>query len=166
MAAGNNLEFLKERIFEIKSALLYSMSNELIKMPVSIVTVLKMDDEGMLWFFVKKPSCSLSEDGHAFPARMQFYRKGKPFFMHVTGTAIIDDCPQDLYEVTGMQQEEQNTAIRDILLIKLKITKAEYYEQKQQSNNHSIIGNFFQNIYSSLFKPSGHYRPFELNTAA
>lgn len=166
MAAENNLDFLKDRIFEIKSALLYSLSDDAVKIPASIISVLKIDEEGNLWFFTNRPRHLIFGDDKVFPARLQFYRKGKPFYLHVAGVASIDENQETIHSLTGLDKEIENKAMEDMLLVKLKMTKAEYYEQKPQADYHNPVRHLFQNLYTSLFKSAGYYRPFELNTQA
>ncbi len=166
MPAENNLGFLKDRIFEIKSALLYSLSDEIVKIPASIISVLKIDAEGQLWFFVNRPKRLFFEEDKIFPARLQFYRKGKPFYLLVTGIASIDECKEVVHAFTGLEQEVESKAMEDMLLIKLKMTKAEYYEQKNHPDHHNPVLHLFHYLYAALFRPAGHYRPFELNTHA
>jgi hypothetical protein len=166
MPAENNLEFLKDRIFEIKSALLFSLSDEVVKNPASIISVLKIDEESQLWFFTNRPRQAISEEDKSFPARLQFYRKGKPFYLQVAGIASIDDTKDRVHTFAGLNEEKERKAMEDMLLIKLKMTNAEYYEQKPQAGNHNFVHHLFQNLYTSLFKPAGYYRPFELNTKA
>jgi general stress protein 26 len=166
MATENNLEFLKDRIFEIKSALLFSLSDEIVKIPASIISILKIDEEGQLWFFTNRPKQILFDEDKLFPARLQFYRKGKPFYLQVAGIASIDDAKEKIHAFAGLNPETENKAMEDMLLIKLKMTKAEYYEQKPQADYHHPVRHLFQNLYSALFKPASYYRPFELNTNA
>ena len=164
MAAENNLCFIKDRIGEIRSAILHCMSDELIKIPSSIITVLRVDENGQLWFFVKRPAQVMFDHEKSFPARLQFYRKGKPFFLHVTGYAGVSDNKEAINEFTNLEKETEDIAMQNLMLIKLKMTKAEYYEQKPSTPERFIVHRFFQNLYFSLFKPAGHYRPIELNT--
>jgi general stress protein 26 len=166
MAAENNLEFLKDRIFEIKSALLFSLSNEVVKIPASIISVLKIDEEGQLWFLTNRPKQTLFEEDKLFPAHLQFYRKGKPFYLQIAGTAAIADTKESVHELAGLDQATEVKAMKDMLLIRLKMTKAEYYEQKPQADYQNRVRHLFQNLYIALFKPAGYYRPFELNTHA
>lgn len=166
MATENNLEFLKDRIFEIKNVLLFSLSDEVVKIPASIITVLKIDEDGQLWFFTNRPKQIPFDEDKLFPARLQFYRKGKPFYLQVAGTASIDDTKEAVHALAGLNQETETKAMEDMLLIKLKMAKAEYYEQKPQADYHNPVRHFFQNLYSVLFKSANYYRPFELNTHA
>jgi hypothetical protein len=166
MANENNLGFIKNRIAEIRSAVLYSMSNELIKIPSSIITVLKVDEKEQISFFLNRPLQKMSDHEKIFPARLQFYRKGKPFYIQVSGNAGVSDNQETINEFTGLEKETENMAMQNLMLVKLKIAKAEYYEQKSTSCKYNSLRNIFQGIYSSLFKSAGHYRPFELNTEA
>jgi general stress protein 26 len=164
MPTENNLGFIKERIGEIGSAILYSLSDELIKIPVSIITVLKVDEDGQLWFFVKRPVQNMYDHEKSFPARLQFYRKGKPFFIQVSGYAGVSENRETISDFIGPGQQTEDTAMHTLMLMKLKMTKAEYYENKQSFPKRNSLQGAFQNLYSSLFKHSNTYRPFELNT--
>lgn len=89
MQAEPTLPILREKIYKIRSALMYSMSNELIKIPNSIVTIMRVDDDGQLWFISKRPYYPVSECEESFPVRLVFYRKGVSFRMEVSGKATI-----------------------------------------------------------------------------
>ena len=163
MFQENNLAFIKERITEIRSALLYSMSDELIKLPTSIISILKMDDDGQLWFFVKRPSQLMHDTEKKFPAKLQFYRKGRPFYLMVSGCAGIDEN-NDLINTLSddLEQGSSSLAMQNMMLVKLKITKAEYHEQKQPATKRGVLQNVFQYIHDALFKPSYQYHPLEI----
>jgi general stress protein 26 len=161
----NNLSFIKERISEIRSALIYSMSNELIKIPTSIISILKIDDDGQLWFFIKRPSELLLDTEKNFPARLQFYRKGKPYYLNVNGCAGIDENTDLINQFTDdMEKESSSTAMQNMMLVKLKITKVEYHEQKQSVPNRNILQIAIQRLYNTFLKPSYHYHPMDINT--
>src|SRR4030095_4399493 len=89
MATDSNLQFIREKIYKVRSAIMYSMSDEVIKFPNSIVTAVRVDDEGQLWFLCKKPMIWVNECEQHFPARLKFYRKGVSFFVEVSGKATI-----------------------------------------------------------------------------
>jgi general stress protein 26 len=89
MATDSNLQFIREKIYQVRSAIMYSMSDEVIKFPNSIATAVRVDDEGQLWFLCKKPVQFVSECEQNFPARLKFYRKGISFFLEVSGKATI-----------------------------------------------------------------------------
>ena len=61
MATNQQLNFLQEKIQEIGSAIFFNLSDSVLKLPTSIVTTLKVDDYGYVWFFIQKPRQSLKE---------------------------------------------------------------------------------------------------------
>src|SRR5258706_11538345 len=89
MTNDSNLQFIREKILQIRSAVMYSMSNALVKIPNNIVTAINVDDEGHLWFLSKRPLQYVEQCEQNFPARLVFYRKGIPFYVEVSGNAII-----------------------------------------------------------------------------
>jgi len=93
---NSDLPFLREKIQELKNALFFSENNSVLRMPTTIVSILKVDELGQLWFFTPRPSQALHEFGREFPVRLEFFRKGKGFFLHVTGKAYIVDDPEEI----------------------------------------------------------------------
>ena len=159
----NSLVFIKERISEIRSALIYSMSDELIKFPTSIISILRTDDDGHLWFFIKRPLAIMLDAEMKFPARLQFYRKGKPFYLNVDGWAGIDEDQQLINQFTDyMEKESSSVAMQNMMLVKLQITKAEYHEQKPLISGRNFVKNVLRRLYDSTVKPSYYYRPMKL----
>src|SRR5262245_19558413 len=144
MSKENNLAFLKERINEIKSAIFYSLASEPWRTPVSIISILKVDEQGQLWFFIKKPAPLTNE---SFPARLQFYRKGKPFYMYVSGLATLNEVPATVHDFTDIGQQEEETALQNLILVRMKMVKAEYYEQQMRTAKKDDRKNLLQNIY-------------------
>ena len=165
MFNDNGFLFIKERISEIRSALIYSMSSELVKIPTSIISILKADDDGHLWFFIKRPLAVMLDGEKKFPARLQFYRKGKPFYLNVDGSAGIDDDQQLISQFTDhMEKESSSVAMQNMMLVKLQITRAEYHEQKPLISGRNFLKNGLRRFYDALIKPSYYYRPLEINT--
>jgi len=112
-----NYEFIREKVYRLHSAIMYSMSNELIKIPNSIVTVLRIDDEGHLWFQCKAPVLHIQHYEQSFPARLHFFRKGIRYFMEVSGSTSIIKA-----------QDSDNTVDTKALLLKMDINSVRYTE--------------------------------------
>jgi hypothetical protein len=49
MTTDTNLEFIRERIYEIRHAVMYTMSNGLVRIPNHIVSVIIVDDDVNVW---------------------------------------------------------------------------------------------------------------------
>jgi len=160
MLTANNLTFLKEKIQELHSALFFNTSNAVLKLPTTIITTLKVDDAGQIWFFVNRPEQYLHEFDKEFPAKLDFFRKGKWFYLHVTGKAFIVSDPEELNEIVNVTDEVRRKAMNHLVLIKFKIMNAEYYDHRVEANG------TFQKLKSSvvrfLFGEKPAYRPYRL----
>lgn len=152
MKAVHNISFLQERIQEIGSALFYSLSSAVLKFPTTIVNTLKVDETGNIWFFITKPEQNLAEFDWEFPAQMQFYRKGKKYFLQIAGKACIVNDPEEVNALQGLPEETRMKAFHDMVLIKLKIKAVQYQEylMTQPRQPKGIL----HKLYNWLFTPA------------
>ena len=118
MVTDSNFRFISEKIAQLRTAVMYSMSNNLVKLPNDIVTFVNIDEEGQLWFLSHLPMQLLSECERVFPARLHFFKKGYDYFVEVSGKATI---VSDIY-ATGDKQE------KNAVLIKMTMRNVEYRE--------------------------------------
>ncbi|MDQ3279180.1 MAG: hypothetical protein M3Q06_12700 [Bacteroidota bacterium] len=128
MDANHQLSFLQQRIEEIGSAIFYNLSDSVLKLPTSIVSTLKVDDYGFVWFYVQKPTQSLSEFEQEFPVKMDYYRKGTGCFLQVTGQGFVVTDPEEMNALVDLPEEIKEQANKSIALVKVKIQKADYYQ--------------------------------------
>src|SRR5436190_602484 len=84
MNTKTTLSFFTGRIKEIGSALMYDLGNYTEKIPTDIIRVQDTDEQGRLWFYIRRP-VYLQDKSFAFPASLQFHRKGKNFTIKITG---------------------------------------------------------------------------------
>lgn len=162
MFQDTHLSFLKDRIQDTRSALFYSLSNAVLKVPTSIVTALKVDDVGQVWFFVEKPRQHIPEFDDVFPAQLYFYRKGKDYHLNVTGKACVVDDPEELNNLVDFPVHVRDKAYNDVLLIKVKMTQIDYYESSIKRS-----GKWFHNLLTRInlwiHKKKLIYKPYMLN---
>lgn len=148
-----NLQFIRQKIYQLRSAIMYSMSNELVKIPNNIVTAIRVDDEGNLWFLAKRPSQFVSECEQNFPARLHFYRKGIRFFMEVSGKATIVNNACNLgtaeTDVAGVQEKP--------ILIKMTMRNIEYVEAAERKRK-TKLDVLFENGYKWLARTIAFHR--------
>ena len=117
MATDMNLQFIREKISQIRTAVMYSMSNSLTRLPNDIVTAVRVDDEGHLWFVCRGPLPFMKEEVEkVFPARLCFYRKGVDYFVEVSGKATI------------VNTNYSENADEKSLLVKMNMMNIEYTE--------------------------------------
>lgn len=124
------LSFLQEKIEQIGSAIFFNLSESVLKLPTSIISNLKMDDYGYVWFFVKKPKQSLQEFETEFPVRLDFFKKGVDYFLQVGGKGWVVSDPEVVNTFADMFGDHANNAnwFNEVVLVKVKVMKAEYYE--------------------------------------
>lgn len=127
MITDTNLRFISDKIADLQNAVMYSMSNSLIKLPNDIVTFVKVDEEGHLWFLSHLPCQSVKECEQVFPARLHFFRKGRNYFVEVSGKAtVISKIPSAFSFDTG------NYNAKKAVLIKMTMSNVEYVEPLEQ----------------------------------
>jgi general stress protein 26 len=156
MDTTQQLSFLQERIEDIGSAIFYNLSNSVLKLPTSIVTSLQVDDYGFVWFCVQKPSQHLQEFEQEFPAKLDFYKKGKGYFLQVEGKGFVVSDPEEMNAYVTLPDEIKKLANNSVALVKVKIQKADYYVTKSAGKT-----SWWQSAYSTLttWFRNNHYRP-------
>jgi len=134
MSKDTNLQFIREKINEVRSAIMYSSSDEVIRLPNNIVSAVKVDEEGQLWFVCDR-TCYLPEQyPSSFPARLHFYRKGKFFHIEVSGPAHI---------VNNVQRDNNGSEKR--MLIKMEMKNIIYTET--QNSQKTTIGQWLDKTF-------------------
>jgi len=149
MTTDSNFQFIREKIYTLRSAIMYSMSTELVKLPDNVVTAIRVDEDGQLWFLSKRPLQLVSECAQSFPARLKFYRKGVEFYMEVSGHAMImnADALPDWVFTSG-----ENIFDRRInpVLVKMSMQQVEYFEPTYR--NKFRIDQVLRNAYKWLVR--------------
>ena len=156
-ATNQQLNFMQEKIREIGSAIFFNLSDSVLKLPTSIVTTLEVDDYGFVWFFIQKPLQSLKEFEMEFPVRLDFFKKGTSCFMQVSGKGWVVTDPEELHALTNLPSHAQEAARKGMVLVKVKIMKAEYYETRT-GRPVSWWQNAF-NSFTAWFRSSNQFRP-------
>ena len=157
MATNQQLNFLQDKIQEIGSAIFFNLSDSVLKLPTSLVTTLKVDDYGFVWFFVQKPKQNLNEFDNGFPVRLDFFRKGKSSFIKVIGKGWVVTDPEEMNSFVTLPEEAKQLAMNEMVLVKVKMTRAEYFEP---ASTHQTWWQQTVNTVSMWFRASNNqYRP-------
>ena len=157
---NSNLPFLRGKIQELKNALFFSENNSVLRMATTVVSILKVDELGQLWFFVARPTQALHEFDREFPVRLEFFRKGKGFFLHIKGKAYIVDDPE---EINGLLFEDLKEQINPgMVLIKVKMGKADYFESMMGSHQSGWWHDIRTQLHTWLFNTRREYKPHQL----
>lgn len=133
--ANQQLAFLQDKIQQIGSAIFFNLSDSVLKLPTSVVTSMKVDDYGYIWFFVKKQSQQLQEFEQEFPVRLDFFKKGVDYFLQVSGKGWVVSDPEDLNTYSTLFNDVDPATATDSVLVKVKMLKAEYYETASRAKH-------------------------------
>ncbi|MES1159216.1 MAG: hypothetical protein ABUM51_00520, partial [Bacteroidota bacterium] len=80
---------MKSKIMELQSALFFTESSSLVKLPTHVISETTIDAEGQIWFVIPKPAQHIEAFDKEIPAKLDYFQKGKEFFVKVTGTAYL-----------------------------------------------------------------------------
>lgn len=160
MQANQQLSFLKEKIQEIGSAIFFNLSESVLKLPTSIVETTRVDEFGLVWFYIQKPKQDLREFDKEFPVRMDFFKKGKNYFLQLEGKAWMVNDPEEM-NALDIPSDEARTKFKDMVLVKVKMLKAEYHEtgNTNRTAKNSWWQNAVSNVYTWFRSGNGAYRP-------
>jgi len=154
-----HLGFLREKISAIGSALFFSQNNSVLRLPSTVVTALDVDEVGQVWFFLHRPTQSLQEFDREFPARLDFFRKGKHYFLRVSGRASIVTDPEEINGLEELSEDIRRMAREQLVLVRFKILKADYFSSVSTRKTFSwkqLLGR----IGKVIFPPKPEYRPY------
>ena len=148
-----HVQLLEKKLCELKTAVMYIMSNSVARLPNDIVEFLEVGDNGQLWFTVHNPGKQVENYEQCFPVRLFFYRKGVDFFVEVNGTATIVVDKEILHEKREFIGE-------DCLLLKMTPSVAEYTETGKKKL-FPEISRFLSQCFTSFRNliPGREYRP-------
>ena len=161
MLNQSDLRFLREKIQDLRNAIFFSQNTSLLRMATTIVSISKVDELGQMWFFISRPPQALHEFDREFPVRLEFFRKGKKFFLHVSGKAFIVTDPE---EINGLVHDDiRELAADHLVLIKVRMTKADYFESSGDLANASGWWKDVRTqVHSWLFNTRPGYKPYHL----
>jgi hypothetical protein len=127
----NDIMFLKEKINAIKIALFRSEMNSEWKLPNNIVQTIKVEDDGTVWFFTTLKGNAAAVDKPFF-VHLDFYKKGADCHLQLSGEGVIvDDADQGVCAINSYLNGQYTHAA---VMVKMKITHAEYYDKTILSN--------------------------------
>jgi general stress protein 26 len=163
MLSETNLSFLQNKISDLRSALFFSLSNAVLKMPTTIVTALKVDEVGQVWFFVNRPMQNIQEFDREFPARLDFFKKGKNYYLKIIGKACIVNDPEEVNGLINLSDDIKVKARSQLVLVKVKIQTIEYTDKTPAEANGWLYP--LRTIFSRWFGSQPAYRPYSLQLA-
>lgn len=147
----NHLAFLKKKIHDIKVAIFKPEMNSELNLPNNIIQVLKVEDDGSLYFFT---SCMGEHATHldkTFYGYLDFYRKGCEGRLMISGKAEIIDSDED--DLLSQSNYSKQTSSR-LVLVKLKMMQAEFLDAGVQQQKESFMDKMKHAVSQWFFTPS------------
>lgn len=163
MLPHSNLLFLQKKIEDLKNALFFSQNTSLLRIATTIVSVLKVDELGQMWFFVPKPKQALHEFDREFPVKLEFFKKGSNFFLHVAGKAFIVNDPEEINSL--VHDDIRELAGDHLVLIKVRMLKADYFEHPSPGAHAGWWRDLRNQLHTWIFNTRPGYKPYYLADA-
>jgi hypothetical protein len=162
MLPQSDLQFLQQKIQDLKNALFFSQNTSVLRIGTTIVSVIKVDELGQMWFFVPRPKQALHEFDREFPVRLEFFRKGREYFLHVSGKAFIVTDPED---INGLVHEDiREQAGNHLVLIRVKMLKADYFDSSVTVHP-GWWRDLKRQVHTWMFNTRPGYKPYYLADA-
>ncbi len=166
MFDDKNLIFLKEKIQDLGIALFHSDSKSLLRIPTTIIQTHTVDDNCDILFFINRPQQDINEFDQEFLVALNYFKKGKNYFMNITGKARIVKDPEELTYITNLTPAEVTNALTNQVLIKVKILKVDFFENNLTRKNYLVKKT--QTLFYGLFDwgvPGARSYDFSTNSA-
>jgi hypothetical protein len=144
----NNLQFIKEKIENLGVAIFKTEGNSLTNLPNNIVSTLKVDSDGFVWFvtYTNKKYKALSDSEYL--VKLNYHKKGVNYDMDVEGKGIIVNDKEEILRNYPFKLP-LNT-----VLMKVKIFQAQYIERKITVNNSFNLIARVKSVFYDLMHPA------------
>lgn len=146
-----HLAFLKNKIEEIKVAIFKPEMNSELHLPNNIIEVIKVDGNGMIYFFTSCAGNYATNLDRSFYAYLDFYRRGEGRLMISGRAEIVDSEDENMFPKNNFSAK---TAAQ-IVLVKLKIMQAELVEAGIRQPRETFM-NKMKHAMSQLFFTPTH----------
>jgi len=97
------LMFIKNKLQQIKSAVMYVTNSNIGRLPNDLVEFESVDEDGLLWFSAHIPRNWVKAYELHFPAKLIFYRKGVDYYVEITGTAVVVNKQDVMHGTNNME---------------------------------------------------------------
>ena len=103
------MNVLTSKITELQTALFYTESVSPIKLPTHVISDVEVDSEGRIWFAVPRPTMHIDAFEREVLAKLDFFKKGKDFFVKVKGVATLltDAAAINSFEAVSADMREK-----------------------------------------------------------
>ncbi len=138
MLNDKNLIFVKGKIEDLGAAIFHCHSKGLLKIPNTVIETHNVDENGDILFFVNRPIQRVSEFEQEFPIGLDYFKKGRNYSMKIFGKARIVNDAEELTYILHLTPEDVKKALNEQILIKVKILKVDFYENRIEKKNNLL----------------------------
>ena len=154
MIQDMSVQLLGEKMKELENALFVSESVSPSRLPTHIVQIAEVDGEGNVWFIIPRPTQVMESFDQVMPAKLDFFKKGKGFYLKLRGIASLVHTESLLPKTKVFQELAESFRKKKLVAVKLKMQSAEYFENipKPASNPLKHLGSaVFNWLVNPLF---------------
>ena len=108
---------LKSKIMDLQSALFFTESVSIVKLPTHVISDVEVDEEGNIWFVIPKPTMHIEAFEKEIPAKLDFFKKGMDFFVKVRGVATLLIETNEVTDLPATMRER----MKDVTVIGVKV---------------------------------------------
>lgn len=152
MIQDMTVTFLSEKVKELENALFMSESNALVSLPTHIVRVTEVDEEGNIWFIIPKPTQVVESFSKEMPAKLDFFKKGKEFFVKVSGIASIIWSADEMEQTKLIRQYAGSFEKDNVVAVRVKVEYSEYINKNNKPSSNPFL-NVGTQVYNWLLNP-------------
>jgi hypothetical protein len=102
---------------DLQSALFFTESVSIVKLPTHVISDVEVDEEGNIWFVIPKPTMHIEAFEKEIPAKLDFFKKGMDFFVKVRGVAILLTEADEISDLPATMRER----MKDKMVIGVKV---------------------------------------------
>ena len=125
---------LKSKITELQSALFFTESKSIVKLPTHVVSEVELDNEGQIWFLIPKPAMHIEAYDREIPAKLDFFKKGKDFFVKIRGIAYLQADAAEANGNAGLSGEmRQRMSDETLIVVKVKVDDADLVDNSPKT---------------------------------
>lgn len=127
-------KFLHKKLSEFKSALFFAEGDALIKLPNHLVTEMEITEECEIMFFIPKPVQDITVFDKDFPVRLEFFKKGNPLRLKVSGKGQIISDRAEMEQLTSASTQLQGKLGEEpVILVRVTVQYVDYAGNMQDS---------------------------------
>jgi hypothetical protein len=160
MKVQESLNFLSGKIMELGTAILTCQGTSEIPYQSAIVQTTYIDNSGFVFLAVNKSMHLHHDPGKNFYVMLNYYKKGKPFFLNAFGLAKAATGHEHL----ALPESLKNDLSADKVLLCVRILEANYHETSipaEENYLHKWIQKF-----TALFKGNSEQQYFHFADTA